>query len=40
MINCVKDYLYGWLMNECVWSSGGMKLKGETEVLREKNYTA
>ena len=28
-----------WLMNECIWSSGGMILAGETEVLGEKHYT-
>jgi len=27
-------------MDECVWSSGGMILTGETEVLGEKHYTA
>ena len=27
-------------MNEWVWSNGGMKLTGETEVLGEKYYTA
>ena len=27
-------------MNEWVWSIGGMILKGETEVLGEKHYTA
>ena len=27
-------------MDEGVWSSGGMILRGETEVLGEKHYTA
>jgi len=30
----------GWLMNEWVWSIGGMVLTGETEVLGEKHYRA
>jgi hypothetical protein len=27
-------------MDECVWRSGGRILRGETEILGEKHYTA
>ena len=35
-----EKHYTAWVVDEWVWSNGGMLLTGETEVLGEKHYTA